>query len=197
MYPYIRTASVILGGLLAFWASLQKKSLELHLAELDLILIKLQAPWILCDRSGNIRRMSALASSLHLENVEFLGYLSPERQRAIWAQSAFSVIPSIWREPFGLVLVEAWAQARPCVAFRAGALEELIHHGVDGLLVDPLSPASLGKQIQFLIDRPSPCVSMGEAGRNRVLTEFAPATWSQKINHVLQKTLPISAIHDS
>lgn len=64
MYAYIRTASVILGGLLAFWASLQKKSLELRLAELDLILIKLQAPWILCDRSGNIRRMSALASKI-------------------------------------------------------------------------------------------------------------------------------------
>jgi hypothetical protein len=70
MYPYIRTASVILGGLLAFWASLQKKSLELHLAELDLILIKLQAPWILCDRFGNIRRMSALASKISQVNLK-------------------------------------------------------------------------------------------------------------------------------
>jgi glycosyltransferase involved in cell wall biosynthesis len=142
-------------------------------------------------------KLKVLATSLNLKNVEFVGYLNPERQRAIWAESAFSVIPSIWREPFGLVLLEAWAQARPCVAFRAGALEELIHHGVDGLLADPLSPASLGKQIQFLIDRPSPCVSMGEAGRNRILTEFAPATWNQKMKHVLQKTLPSSALHDS
>ncbi len=64
MYPHIRTISVVLGGLLAFWASLQKKSLESRLAELDLILEKLQAPWILCDRSGNIRRMSAPALDL-------------------------------------------------------------------------------------------------------------------------------------
>ena len=58
MDPHIRTISVVLGGLLAFWASLQKKSLEDRLSELDLILSKLQAPWILCDRSSNIRRMS-------------------------------------------------------------------------------------------------------------------------------------------
>ena len=51
-------------GLMAFWASLQKKSLEARLSELDLILEKLQAPWILCDRSGNIRRMSAPALDL-------------------------------------------------------------------------------------------------------------------------------------
>jgi hypothetical protein len=61
-YPHIRTASVVLGGLLAFWACLQRQSLEARLAEMDLILTKLDAPWILCDRSGNIRRMSTSAA---------------------------------------------------------------------------------------------------------------------------------------
>ena len=72
MYPYIRTASVVLGGMLAFWASFEKKSLELRLAELDLILEKLMAPWILCDRFGNIRRMSALAAKTAQANFEDL-----------------------------------------------------------------------------------------------------------------------------
>ena len=72
MYPHIRTISVVLGGLLAFWASLQKKSLEARLSELDLILAKLQAPWILCDRSGNIRRMSTPAAQLAQANFKEL-----------------------------------------------------------------------------------------------------------------------------
>ena len=72
MYPHIRTISVVLGGLLAFWASLQKKSLEDRLSELDLILEKLQAPWILCDRSGNIRRMSTPAVELAQANFKDL-----------------------------------------------------------------------------------------------------------------------------
>ena len=64
MFPHIRTISVFLGGLLAYWACLQKKSLEDRLSELDLILAKLEAPWILCDRSGNILRMSTPAAEL-------------------------------------------------------------------------------------------------------------------------------------
>ncbi len=72
MYPHIRTASVILGGLIAYWACVQRKSLEARLSELDLILSKLHAPWILCDRSGNIRRMSTPAAELAHANFKDL-----------------------------------------------------------------------------------------------------------------------------
>jgi hypothetical protein len=72
MYPHIRTVSVILGGLIAYWACVQRRSLEARLAELDLILAKLHAPWILCDRSGNIRRMSTPAAELAEANFKDL-----------------------------------------------------------------------------------------------------------------------------
>jgi len=79
MDPHIRTISVVLGGLLAFWASLQKKSLEDRLSELDLILSKLQAPWILGDRSVNIRRMGTPATELaqtNFKNLEGTSFFS-------------------------------------------------------------------------------------------------------------------------
>jgi hypothetical protein len=72
MYPHIRTVSVVLGGLIAYWACVQRRSLEARLAELDLILAKLHAPWILCDRSGNIRRMSTPAAELAQSNFKDL-----------------------------------------------------------------------------------------------------------------------------
>jgi len=72
MYPHIRTFSVILGGLIAYWACVQRRSLEARLAELDLILAKLHAPWILCDRSGNIRRLSTPAAELAQANFKDL-----------------------------------------------------------------------------------------------------------------------------
>ena len=72
MYPHIRTFSVILGGLIAYWACVQRRSLEARLAELDLILAKLHAPWILCDRSGNIRRMSTPAAEIAQANFKDL-----------------------------------------------------------------------------------------------------------------------------
>ena len=72
MYPLIRTFTVMVGGSIAFWASLQRQSLEARLSELDLILAKLQAPWILCDRSGNIRRMSTPAAEIARANFKDL-----------------------------------------------------------------------------------------------------------------------------
>ena len=72
MYPHIRTFSVILGGLIAYWACFQRRSLEARLAELDLILAKLHAPWILCDRSGNIRRLSTPAAEIAQANFKDL-----------------------------------------------------------------------------------------------------------------------------
>ena len=72
MYPHIRTVSVVLGGLIAYWACIQRRSLEARLAELDLILAKLHAPWILCDRSGNIRRISTPAAELAQANLKDL-----------------------------------------------------------------------------------------------------------------------------
>jgi hypothetical protein len=72
MYPHIRTVSVILGGLIAYWACVQRRSLEARLSELDLILAKLHAPWILCDRSGNIHRMSTPAAEIAQANFKDL-----------------------------------------------------------------------------------------------------------------------------
>ena len=75
-YPFIRTFTVVAGGLIAFLACDQRRNLEARLAELDLILAKLQAPWILCDRSGNIRRMSTPAAEIVRANFKDLKGMS-------------------------------------------------------------------------------------------------------------------------
>jgi glycosyltransferase involved in cell wall biosynthesis len=52
------------------------------------------------------------------------------------------VIPSRW-EAFGLVALEAMRAAKPIVAFRVGALPEIVEDGVTGILSSPVSVASL------------------------------------------------------
>jgi glycosyltransferase involved in cell wall biosynthesis len=61
-------------------------------------------------------------------------------QRALWelmARAAVVVCPARWEEPFGMVAAEAQACGTPVVAFRRGALEEVIVDGVTGFLVAP------------------------------------------------------------
>lgn len=44
--------------------------------------------------------------------------------------------PAMWREPFGLVLIEAMACGCPVVAFDKGAIPEVIKNGETGFVVD-------------------------------------------------------------
>jgi glycosyltransferase involved in cell wall biosynthesis len=47
------------------------------------------------------------------------------------------VVPSVWLETGPMVALEAWAAGLPVIGSRLGGLAELIHDGVDGLLVEP------------------------------------------------------------
>ncbi len=53
------------------------------------------------------------------------------------ARAAVVLCPARWDEPFGMVAAEAQACGTPVVAFRRGALSEVIIDGVTGLLVAP------------------------------------------------------------
>ena len=134
-------------------------------------------------------RLQNQATQLGLSNVEFVGFLGREQQRAFWAKSAFSVIPSISSEPFPLTFLESWTQNRTFVANRLGAMSEVVIEGKDGLLAEPLSPASLSAKIQELIENPDRCTEMGQAGKERILSEFNRTLWLSRIEAVYQKAL--------
>jgi UDP-glucose:tetrahydrobiopterin glucosyltransferase len=53
------------------------------------------------------------------------------------ARSSVVLCPSRWDEPFGMAAAEAQACGTPVVAFRRGALSEVIMDGVTGFLVPP------------------------------------------------------------
>ena len=134
-------------------------------------------------------KLRALTSDLGLTNVDFLGFLDRDQQRKAWRRTAFSVIPSIWSEPFPLTFLESWTNGRTFVSNRLGAMAEVVKEGKDGLLAEPFSAESLAEQIHKLISAPEACVSMGESGRGRILNEFNQKVWYKKIEVTYQMAL--------
>ncbi len=53
------------------------------------------------------------------------------------------IVPSVWREAFGLVVSEAWMFGKPVICSDVGALAERVTDGVDGLLFEMGDPRAL------------------------------------------------------
>jgi glycosyltransferase involved in cell wall biosynthesis len=121
-----------------------------------------------------------------LRGVTFLGFLKGEEQSAAWAQALFSLVPSIWIEPFGMTVLEAWARGRPVVGHRIGALPELIEHGVTGMLAD-LDPADLARQMEQLFSAPQEAAQMGRTGFARLAADFSKKRWKERMAEIYGK----------
>jgi glycosyltransferase involved in cell wall biosynthesis len=85
--------------------------------------------------------------------VHFEGELAAAERDRLMAGALATVMLGAWPEPFGLVAIESMATGTPVVARRAGALPELIQHGINGFLVDDLDEAALAVREASGLDR--------------------------------------------
>lgn len=71
-------------------------------------------------------------------NVSLLGWLDRQHIETQLEAADLVVIPSRW-EAFGLVALEAMRAGKPILAFRSGALPEIVVDGVTGVLCEPVA----------------------------------------------------------
>jgi glycosyltransferase involved in cell wall biosynthesis len=117
-----------------------------------------------------LRRRAERLSVSHA--VELAGWVPPGDVPALIARSSVVVMPSRWREPFGLVALEAAQGGRPIVATSRGGLPEIVVSGETGLLIDADDPRVLAEAVVSLLDRPGMAARMGAAARERAARHF-------------------------
>jgi glycosyltransferase involved in cell wall biosynthesis len=118
------------------------------------------------------------------QGIQFVGFQTKGEQRRYWQEALFSVVPSIWLEPFGMTVLESWAYGRPVVAHTIGAMPELIRDGVDGLLVNPESIEDLAGKMDTLLSNPKQAVTMGWSGRQHLEDHFNQRRWLREIETI-------------
>ena len=67
--------------------------------------------------------------------VRYVGEVGGAAKRELFADAAALLMPVRWREPFGMVMVEALACGTPVIAFPEGAAAEIVIDGENGMLV--------------------------------------------------------------
>lgn len=98
------------------------------------------------------------------------------------------VLPSLW-EGLPIALLEAMAAGLPVVATRVGGVPEVVEDGVTGLLVPPRDPDALAEAITRLLRDPDLRCKMGQAGRERVESEFSVEKMVRKTETLYEEVL--------
>jgi len=65
------------------------------------------------------------------------------------------VVPSVWKEAFGLVISEAWMFGRPVIASDIGAMAERVRHEWNGLLFNAGDAAALAATLRRACTEPA------------------------------------------
>jgi glycosyltransferase involved in cell wall biosynthesis len=79
----------------------------------------------------DLRRLKAHPAANH---VTFLGYVSPGD---LFEQIDLLVVPSVWEEPLGRVIPEAYAYGIPVAVARVGGMPEIVEVGKTGFTFEP------------------------------------------------------------
>ena len=126
------------------------------------------------------RHLRAQASTMGLqERISWHGRVSHAALCDGYARSHLFCMPSLWEEPFGLVVIEAMAQGLPVVATRRGGLPELVAPGT-GLLADA-EPTTFAAAMRALLSDWPALRHASETAQRHARTNYQ---WPDKIDAI-------------
>ena len=97
---------------------------------------------------------------LPLGDIEFIGEIGEHQKSEFLGNATALVFPIAWREPFGLVMIEAMACGTPVIAFNNGSVPEVLEDGLTGFIVDNEEEAIAA------------AAKLGTLDRDRIRAEF-------------------------
>lgn len=98
-------------------------------------------------------------------------------------------VPTTYREPKGLYVLEALANGVPVVQPRHGSFPELIEATGGGLLVEPNNPADLAGALRRLLDNPEERATLAQRGKDAVHAHFHAARVAEETLQFYRKCL--------
>ena len=125
--------------------------------------------------------------SVAAERIHFLGKVASSKMPAVYAACDVLVVPSIWREAFGLVALEALASGRPVIASSVGGLVEFVNEQ-NGLLVSPEAEGELENAMRALAESRELRQKLGSRGRAHALL-FSWHLAAQQLDAIYKRIL--------
>jgi len=132
-------------------------------------------------------KLEDLSKELNItKSVTFLGPVPFKEIKNHYNKANILIVPSLWKEPFGLVGPEAMSVGRPVVASNVGGIPEWLDDGVNGFLVEPGNSKQIAEKVIRLFSDRKLLEKMGENARKKA-EQFSIEKHVIKIENIYEK----------
>lgn len=146
--------------------------------------------WNLSPEMGEEYRKSLKQLSIALgveKHVDFLGHVT--NTASLYQLSDVTVLPSIWAEPFGRVVIESMACGTPVVASRIGGIPEILTGEFQSGLFEPGNAEDLSATLSYVMNWKDTSPALSEKCREHVIHNFRVDRMVDGVEKILLKVL--------
>lgn len=104
----------------------------------------------------------------------------------LYRDSDLTVLPSVWDEPFGRVVIESMSCGTPCLASRVGGIPEIMSDH-DGLMFERGAVDELANKLVSLVNWRTDDPGLGTDCRELVLCKFASERMNSQISELFRR----------
>jgi glycosyltransferase involved in cell wall biosynthesis len=126
-------------------------------------------------------------ASVRKTNVKCVGFVDGEAKNRLIAGARSVIAPSIWWEPLGLIVYEAFDHSRPVLAAASGGLQETVQPGVTGFLHAPGDAEALAEDVERMENLGQEGRRhMGQAGHAWLKEQADPSRWVKALREIVR-----------
>ena len=123
-----------------------------------------------------------------LARANYLGFRGGAEKEELLRSCTALIVPSVWWEPLGLVLYEAYDHAKPVLAAASGGILDHVTDGVTGWIHEPGNAAQLAAQIREVSENPLEAATRGANGRGLIALR-SPERWLGEFDAFLESVI--------
>ncbi len=152
---------------------------------------KIKAEIVIIGDGPEREYLEKLVKEKKLDNVHILGYFSARKEEIndYYLRADVYVAPSVWKEPLGLVLLEAMVHKTPVIVTQSGGVTTIVQNGYNGFLVYAKRADMIAKNVNTLLDNDILRKKMGENAYKSVVKDFQWDKIAGKFMDVYQRAI--------
>ena len=100
--------------------------------------------------------------------IEFVGFLNEQQVSQLLQSADVLLCPSLWEEPFGRVVLDAYKNAMPVICSNMGALPELVEDEHTGFVVEANNLEQFKNRMTYYIKDKKRIIQQAENGVNQL-----------------------------